>query len=277
MLTPGGDTLAAFGIARLIREFSEHFGVLIPEKCHSAGTLLALGANQIVMTQAATLSPIDPSVTGPLNPVVELAPGQRQVLPVSVESVAGFKTLVKDEWDLNEEAIGNAFRILAEKVHPLLLGDVLRRRQQIGRLAEELLLSHRSDTQNIKDIIETLTTRLGSHDYTISRREARKLLGDQVAGENKELEEELWSLYKDFTSEMKLGTIYDPMSTLNAAKRSGQTQPISVVNKIVMIESGVRADIFEHETLLSETQVVMTPLGPQKAIQQELVRTGWTS
>src|SRR5689334_14339685 len=43
--TTGGDTLAAFGLARLIRESAKWVGTLIPEKCHSAGTLFALGAN----------------------------------------------------------------------------------------------------------------------------------------------------------------------------------------------------------------------------------------
>src|SRR5438067_306179 len=37
--TQGGDTLAAFGLGRLLREFVQWVGVLIPEKCHSAGTL----------------------------------------------------------------------------------------------------------------------------------------------------------------------------------------------------------------------------------------------
>ena len=42
MFTSGGDTLAAFGLSRLVRGFTKpdgRFGVLVPEKCHSAGTL----------------------------------------------------------------------------------------------------------------------------------------------------------------------------------------------------------------------------------------------
>ena len=51
--TGGGDTLAAFGISRLIREFCSEFGVLVPFRCHSAGTLIALSADQVVMTPGA--------------------------------------------------------------------------------------------------------------------------------------------------------------------------------------------------------------------------------
>src|ERR1700728_2362131 len=168
LVTLGGDTLAAFGLSRLLREFSSTIGALVPEKCQSGGTLFVLGANQIVMTRAATLSPIDPSITSPLNPVVEMAPGQRQLLPVSVESVAGFKGLVTEDWGISkEENLAAAFKMLSDRVHPLALGDVFRVRQQIQRLARTLLKNHRKDPKKIEQIIRTLVTELGSHDYLI--------------------------------------------------------------------------------------------------------------
>jgi hypothetical protein len=274
LFTAGGDTLAAFGLSRLVREFANSVGVLIPEKCHSAGTLFALGADDIVMTKAATLSPIDPSVNGPLNPILDLGMGQRQPIAVSVESVAGFKALVRDEWKLDDEAVGAAFKILAEKVHPLLLGDVFRRRQQIERLAETLLHNHRKGDEQVASIIDTLTKKLGSHDYLIARREARDLMGKQIAADNLELEALIWSLYEDFAAEMKLGQIFDPASIINAARLNQQQPPIKVVNKVVVIESRDRSDAFEHEIALTDAQM-MTPAGPTKLIQQEAIRVGW--
>jgi ClpP class serine protease len=53
IFTGGGDALAAFGLGRLLREFVPWFGVLVPAKCHSAGTLFAIGANQVAMTRWA--------------------------------------------------------------------------------------------------------------------------------------------------------------------------------------------------------------------------------
>src|SRR5229473_8223115 len=35
IFTVGGDTLAAFGLSRLLREFTQSVGALIPEKCQS--------------------------------------------------------------------------------------------------------------------------------------------------------------------------------------------------------------------------------------------------
>lgn len=66
--TNGGQTLAAWRLVNLVRTFCDDFEVLIPLKALSAGTLIAIGSDKIVMTKQAALGPIDPSVTTPLNP-----------------------------------------------------------------------------------------------------------------------------------------------------------------------------------------------------------------
>ena len=274
LFTLGGDTLASFGLSRLIREFAKRIGLLVPDKCHSGGTLFALGADQIFMSKMATLSPIDPSISGPLNPVVEVAPGVRQPLPVSVESVAGFKALVKQDWELNDEAIGAAFKLLADKVNPLLLGDVYRSRQQIAKLAEKLLLNHRKNDQQIEKIIGKLTKDLGSHDYLISKSEARSILGARVVQEDPDLDKLIMALYKDFTTEMELGKAYDPAIALHAAKATGAKLPVPTTQKIVMIESTSSCDVWERELLVSSIQA-MTPMGPQESIRQDIIKNGW--
>lgn len=84
--TCGGDTLAAWNIINLFREFCNELEVIVPNKCRSSGTLMALGANSIVMTKQATLGPIDPSITRSMSPIIpNSTPPQR--LPISVESV----------------------------------------------------------------------------------------------------------------------------------------------------------------------------------------------
>ena len=85
----GGDTLAAWTVANMIRQFCDEFEVIVPMKAHSAATLISLGATNIVMSKQATLGPIDPSVNSPLNPQVPGAPPNAR-LPVSVEEVAAY-------------------------------------------------------------------------------------------------------------------------------------------------------------------------------------------
>src|SRR5260370_39840374 len=62
LFTLGGDTLAAYALARLVRQFAKKIGVLVPHLCMSGGTLFALGADEIVMTTIAPLRSIDPSI-----------------------------------------------------------------------------------------------------------------------------------------------------------------------------------------------------------------------
>lgn len=277
VFTTGGDTLAAFGLGRLVREFAKWVGVLVPDRCLSAGTLFALGADEIFMTRAGTLSPIDPSVTTPLNPMAEgQMLGQRQLLPVSVESVAGFRSLLQEEWHVNsEEMLAQIFKVLADRVHPLALGDVYRSRQQIERLAHQLLTSHRNDEQRVKEIIETLTRGLGSHDYPISRTEARRLMGEQLAGDDVHLEDLVWGLFEDFRKELQLGVPYNPATILVQEKAKGQTPPVRAQLDFAVIETSVSGSVFRQDALLSEA-ILPGPAGPMKAMQQEIVEQGWS-
>src|SRR5882762_4386298 len=80
--TNGGHTSAAWRLVNLIRTFCDELEVLIPLKALSAGTLISLGADKIVMTKQAALGPIDPSVNHPLSPT--LPSNQLARVPVSV-------------------------------------------------------------------------------------------------------------------------------------------------------------------------------------------------
>ena len=51
LYTRGSDTLSAWTIANLLRTFCDQFEVIVPSRCHSAGTLLCLAADNIMMTK----------------------------------------------------------------------------------------------------------------------------------------------------------------------------------------------------------------------------------
>ena len=63
--TPGGDIDTAEKLVSLIHAWvgdDFEFRVIIPDYAKSAGTLMALGANKIVMSDSSELGPIDPQV-----------------------------------------------------------------------------------------------------------------------------------------------------------------------------------------------------------------------
>src|SRR2546425_2180359 len=149
LYSTGGLTMAAFALVNLIREYAERFSVLVPYKAQSAATLISLGADEIVMTPLATLSPVDPSTNSPFNPLVPNLPAGAfppQTLPVSVEDVASYIDLAKVEAGLTRaDDLREVFLKLAQDVRPLALGTVHRARSQIKMLARKLLGSHRAD------------------------------------------------------------------------------------------------------------------------------------
>ena len=65
----GGSGAVPWRMVSLFREFANSFNVLIPYRAYGAASLLALGADGIVMHPFAELGPIDPTVANDFNPV----------------------------------------------------------------------------------------------------------------------------------------------------------------------------------------------------------------
>jgi ClpP class serine protease len=60
--TPGGLVLAATQIARALRNHKAKVTVFVPHYAMSGGTLIALAADEIVMSRHAVLGPVDPQL-----------------------------------------------------------------------------------------------------------------------------------------------------------------------------------------------------------------------
>jgi ClpP class serine protease len=60
--TPGGLVLASLQIARAIARHEGKVTVFVPHYAMSGGTLIALAADEIVMSQHAVLGPVDPQI-----------------------------------------------------------------------------------------------------------------------------------------------------------------------------------------------------------------------
>jgi ClpP class serine protease len=60
--TPGGIVLAALQIVRAIHEHKAKVTVFVPHYAMSGGTLIALAADEIVMSKHSVLGPIDPQL-----------------------------------------------------------------------------------------------------------------------------------------------------------------------------------------------------------------------
>lgn len=230
----GGDTNSAWPLVNSIRNYCKNFSVLIPVHAHSAATLISLGANKIVMSKTASLSPIDPTVANAFNPR-----DNNQSLGISVEDVASFFALAKDSDRVDiksENNITEVFKILAEKVHPLALGNVKRSHSQIRLLARKLLMLHITEeaaTKRIEGIVDELTERFYTHNHSIFREEARKIgLESIVADATVEEESLFWNLYRSYEEDMKLKEFFDPNVFLGSdAEKMLEASPVMVESK----------------------------------------------
>jgi Serine dehydrogenase proteinase len=239
LYTQGGDGMAAWSLLNLIRMFCDELEIIVPMKAHSAGTMMAIGAQRIIMTKQATISPIDPSINHALAPqVIGAPPGTRA--PVSVEAIKGYLTLAEDTLgEEGQQAMGNIMLDLARQVHPLVLGDTYRRRQQTQLMAERLL-AHVKSSDNRKNIINFLSSDSGSHDYTLNRREAHSL-GLPVVKCPTGLYPVVNHIYRSFRDEMKLRTPFNvsqfppnavtPFSNLRATVESTAAAPAQFVTE----------------------------------------------
>jgi hypothetical protein len=226
LYTTGGDTMVPWRLVNLIREYCKRFVVLVPYKAHSAGTLICLGADEIIMTKNGELSPVDPSVSNAFNPVSPAPPGvpsaqlPQNRIPISVEDVAAYFKLAIDRAGLDtpEGRLG-AFQQLASVVHPLALGNVQRSQMQIRDLAKKLLglhmdLNNQEQREKCDFIVDTLTEKLYSHRHLIPRREAKEIIGLKVRYPENELENLMMSLYREYESELSIGGMFNPMLEL---------------------------------------------------------------
>lgn len=270
LYTNGGNTLTAWSLVNLIRSFCKNFEVIIPSNCFSSGTLISLGADNIVMTKQAMLGPIDPSVNGPLNPGIPGINDPNVRVPVSVEYVNAYLEMAKNDFGITDQ--DNLTKImlnLSEKIHPLTLGQVYKSKSQIQMLAKKLLSWQKFTPEKEEVIIKFLCSDSGSHDYSIRRKEAIESLGLSVEKPDMDLYLMIKSVFDSISSEMELESPFNPLVL------GGATPQVPYEFRRGLIESNVYGtDVFLSQGEILKQQV-NTPQGIQTMINDSRIFEGW--
>ncbi len=160
--TPGGLVLASLQIARAIKKHRGKVTVFVPHYAMSGGTLIALAADEIVMTPHAVLGPVDPQL-GQMPAASVLAAVQRK--PV--------------------EKVDDQTLILADQAEKAI--------QQVQAAVRELL-EDKMPTDRAEELAKLLATGTWTHDYPITAEEASRL-GLPVRQEMPESILQLMALY----------------------------------------------------------------------------------
>lgn len=266
LYTRGGDVLTPWRLVHLFREFAPYFDVLVPFRAYSAGTLICLGADEIVMTKMGELGPIDPSVVNAFNPQDPNNPSAR--IPVNVEDVYSYLALAREQAGLSsEEFLAKTFALLAERIHPLALGNVHRNYLLVRSLARRLLglRAEPFPEERMQHIIDSLTEKLYAHNHMISRKEAAEEIMLPVVFPSERLEQLLWELYEDFAAELVMLQPFNPAEILR-----GSRTEFEVTGGFVESERGQDAFVFNG--------VVERRDFPEAAqINVNILKQGWHS
>lgn len=164
----GGAGKASLRIVHLLRKDSDDLIVLVPLNCVSAATMIALGANQILMGPLAYLSAVDTSLTHDLSPVDK----NNELVSVSQNELSRILNLWKKE---SPRGGANAYQSIFQHLHPLVIGAVDRASSLSIRLCTEILSFHMEDKTKAQKISRVLNEDYPSHSYPITLKEAKRI------------------------------------------------------------------------------------------------------
>lgn len=184
--TIGGDAHAAYRIARALRHnYPKAFSVMVPGLCKSAGTLLVIGAGQLVIFDEGELGPLDVQVAkrdeifefgSGLDIMQSLASIQQQAMDafrdylMEIRLGAGITTKMAAEMATN--LVTGMYSPISAQVDPLRLGE-MQRAVEIAMAYGERLDGYEGNLK--RGSLERIVSGYPSHGFVIDRKEAREL------------------------------------------------------------------------------------------------------
>ena len=200
IISNGGDPLVAWRIITLLKTQFKKVSVLVPYIAYSAATLLALGADEIIMHPYGNLGPLDIQLT--------LNDAKGNMITVSYEDIIKFIEFVKDIGINDQELIEKMMEKLTDEFSPTALGYAKRGSQLGLTMSEKLLSLHLKDANKAKTIAETLNKKFYHHGYPLGIKEAKEI-GLPIAKKNEKVEEIIWNIYESYAEELKFNELFN--------------------------------------------------------------------
>lgn len=259
IVSDGGDPTVAWRIVSLIRERVKRLAVLIPHAAFSAATLIALGADEIIMHPNGNLGPTDPQI---FNHKKQVAFGS--------EDMSAFLNFAKSDVGLTDQsALTELFKHFCREVGFAAIGVAARSSQLAGAMAEKLLSLHMKDEaqrEKAKAIAEALNKKYFHHGYPLSRSEAKDI-GLAVAESNAEIQDLMWRIWKDLEEDLKLREPFLPIRVLRDNPQSAAALFAPVPQAI--LPAGLPAAMYQQwlQGYLQQHGLVMVPPARYRLIQ----------
>ena len=227
VVSDGGDPMVAWRAVTLLRERSDHLAVLVPHGAYSAATLLALGANEIVMHPNGNLGPVDPQI------MVRPGEGERGG-SFGFEDMAGFLAFMRDEVKItDQEHIRVMFEMFCKEVGTIPVGVAARSSLLSLSMGEKLLRLHmtkETDIPKAQGIAKFLSKGFFYHGYPVGRKEALEI-NLPVAERNEKIEDIIWKIWLDIERELQVRKPFSHQQLLmNSKEASKLLRPVPQLN-----------------------------------------------
>lgn len=260
--TTGGNLDAPWPLVNLIREYCKEFEVIVLNKSLSAGTLIALGADKIVMSEFSQLSPVDPAQTRPDS--------NNKLIKLEVEDISSYVDFVKKKIGITEQSgLAEITKELNKEIPPTVIGSVNRTHYLIRRLAKNLLQMQKTKLadKRIDEVVEYLTEKLYSHRHFINRNEAKNIIGfgEMIEYSDKETKKTIMGMIKYFNDLLKIKEAFDPIKILGTKNDTEYVLPRAVV-----YSSGLKYNFNSYYKITS----IADPSGVQNLNINEF-KAGW--
>nr|WP_313404826.1 hypothetical protein [Pseudomonas sp.] len=185
LITHGGDPHAGYRIARCLRHHYGDFKLLVPDICKSAGTLIAIGAHELVIADRGELGPLDIQMTKP-DELMERSSGmdiQQGLELLRKQTYSAFEDFMystrartgistKMAAEISAKLAGSVFQPVYGQIDPIRLGEIFRANTvgfEYGKRLE-------TDSRNLKaNALLGLITGYPAHSFVIDRKEAGTL------------------------------------------------------------------------------------------------------
>ncbi len=257
----GGDATVAWRAISLLRERFDSISVLVPQAAFSAATLLALGADEIIMHPHANLGPVDPQMK-----VRRLLPGSNQPFEVrfGYEDLLGFLEFARKEALItNEVHMKELLQQFCAEVGTISVGVASRGSLLSITMGEKLLQMHMDETGEpgkARKIAEKLNKNYFTHGYPVSRKEAKEI-GLDVGDQNPALEKVMWELWLDIEKELKIRTPFDPLQEVLASPAAAALlAPVPQINLPNNLPAPVLQGVIQQ--VIQQLQIQVQPINP---------------
>lgn len=229
----GGAIDVPWRIVTALRTTADEVNVLVPFRANSAATLIALGADEIVLGRQGELGPIDPIMN--IQRLWSAQPGVGQPTfvqeAINVEDIMAYLRFVRERAGLSDQtALSTSLSELTQRLDAIGLGNAHRTHSHIRDVARRMLLSRKepASEQVMAAIIETLAERVYAHGHAIGLKDAESI-GLPVTAASDDLDKAMWGLLNAYESDLKLLEPIDPAVAVAAQDIHKEEATIALV------------------------------------------------